>query len=280
MERTLAREEFMRLFGLCAYLILALPACLPELVVTEGTELEHFTVTPTFLCENSSCIVNVSYQINANGVVFSELGVKGPDGVYSVLSTAPLNYEISIAGDDLSIWTAGPGRYVFSLQVLGEGIGNFGGEATLEREVIRFEDTHSLRHSVAVSVDFPLQTSVTDRVEVREIAVDTDKGGRSYQVCRKGPVLLEISYDGPLAVNPLNGEYPTELAVSGRRNNGNTVFTVDSIRPYETQELMPPVELSEPLIIETVAESGQNPFPSEATVRWALGFVLGCRLEE
>jgi len=170
---------------------------------------------------------------------------------------------------------------MFSLcRCWGEGIGNFGGEATLERKVIRFEDTHSLPHSVAVAVDFPLQTSVTDRVEVREIAADADKAGRTYQVCRKGPVLLGISYDGPLAVNPLNGEYPTELEVTGRRNNGDTVFTFDSVRPFETRELIPPVELSEPLIIETVAESGQNPFPSEATVRWALGFVLGCRLEE
>lgn len=280
MDRTVTKGEFMRHFGLWAYLVLAVPACLPGTVVNEGPELEHFTVTPTFLCDNSSCIVHVSYQIDAVGEVFSELGVTGPDGVYSVLSTAPLNYEIFIAGDDLSIWTAGPGRYVFSLRVGGGNIGNFGDEATLEREVIRFEDTYSLPHSVAVSIDLPLQHSVTDRVEVGAIAVNTDKAGRSYQVCRKGPVLLGISYDAPLTVSPPNGEYPTELGITGRRNNGDTVFTFDSVRPQEIQEFMPPVALSEPLIIETVAESGLNPFPSEATVRWRLGFVLGCRLEE
>ena len=283
----------MRNHWLCGVVVLLSVMCLrcpTEVVEDLGpiirfTRLEHFSVNPTFLCENSSCVVHVSYVIiSSEEQVSSELGVTGPDGVYIVLTREPqlilnnrLRFTAAYAGDDPSIWTAGPGLYVFSLLILSERVNDVG-EVLIKREVVRFEDVHRIPHSAAARIRLSNQHVVTDSIQLGDIVVNAGKFDQSYQICSKGPVLLSVTYAMPLTITPSNENYPTELSMTVGSSNGDPLFTFDSVRPFETHEFTPPVILSEPITIETVADSGENPFPQE-TVRWILEFELGCRLE-
>ena len=255
----------------------------PIAPITETDRRVQFTVKPTFLCNSSSCIVNIYYKVDDNAGVSSAdatLELTDPTGEVNVLRYEPesdeaIEYDVSILGDDDSVWTEGTGLYVFSFTATGEHV-DTAGEVEVSRDVFFFEDSYLITHSSSIIVDENNKNQVIDTVGIGSLDLEGDKYNSVYHVCDKGLMITGITYDEPLSVFGAQTDHPKELEVKGLRTNGNQVFAY-SLNPGDVIELSP-IELSEPIIIETSAEAGQTPYPQSSAVRWNLNFHLGCFL--
>lgn len=264
------------------FIFLIVTACGRPIELNED-DYRHLTfkVNPTFLCNSPSCIVNVYYKIEDNGGLSeasSKLELADPEGEISILKAdlatlETIEYEAFVLGNDASVWTEGPGPYVFTLYAVGDHVSNTG-ETQISREVILFEDTHSIPHSTSITVDVHNQVEIKETVGIGQIVAEGEKFDRFYEVCSKGLVLTGITYDEPLSVFQSNADFPKKLEIVGSRINGNSLFS-HSVNPGDSVDLSP-VELSDPIIVETIANPGSTPYPQSTSVRWKLIFHLGC----